>query len=68
MTSESSWVPLLSLAALFAFLLALGADSPDDVIMLTIVMVVAFVTWVGTRSGSRPTPTTAPLAWVRASP
>lgn len=40
MTSESSWVPLLSLAALFAFLLALGAYSSDDVIMRTIVMVV----------------------------
>ena len=40
MTSESFWVPLPSLAALFAFLLAVGAYSPDDVTMLTIVMVV----------------------------
>jgi uncharacterized membrane protein (DUF485 family) len=44
--SESFWVLLVSLVALFAFLLALGAYSPGDVLGLTIVMVVLFVLWI----------------------
>jgi uncharacterized membrane protein (DUF485 family) len=44
--SESFWVLLVSLVALFAFLLALGAYSPGDVLGLTIVMVVLLVMWI----------------------
>ena len=44
--SESFWVLLLALVALFAFLLALGAYSPGEVVTLTIVMVVLFLVWV----------------------
>ena len=44
--SESFWTLLLALVVLFAFLLALGAYSPGDVVGLTIVMVVLFVLWV----------------------
>ena len=43
---ESFWVLLISLVALFVFLLALGAYSPGEVLGLTIVMVVLFVIWV----------------------
>ena len=43
---ESFWVLLISLVALFVFLLALGAYSPSEVVTLTIVMVVLFVLWV----------------------
>jgi TRAP-type uncharacterized transport system fused permease subunit len=43
---ESFWVLLISLVALFVFLLALGAYSPGEVAGLTIVMVVLFVLWV----------------------
>jgi TRAP-type uncharacterized transport system fused permease subunit len=43
---ESFWVLLISLVALFVFLLALGAYSPGEVVGLTIVMVVLFVIWV----------------------
>ena len=43
---QSFWVLLISLVALFAFLLALGAYSPGEVVGLTIVMVVIFVVWV----------------------
>ncbi len=43
---QSFWVLLISLVALFAFLLALGAYSPSEVVGLTIVMVVLFVIWV----------------------
>ena len=45
--SESFWILLLALVALFAFLLALGAYSPSEVVTLTIVMVVLFVAWIG---------------------
>ena len=44
--SESFWVLLLALVALFAFLLALGAYSPGEVVTLTIVMVVLFLLWL----------------------
>jgi len=44
--SESFWILLVCLVALFVFLLALGAYSPSEVIGLTIVMVVLFVLWV----------------------
>jgi uncharacterized membrane protein (DUF485 family) len=44
--SESFWVLLLCLVALFVFLLALGAYSPSEVVGLTIVMIVLFVLWV----------------------
>ena len=43
---ESFWVLLISIVALFAFLLALGAYSPGDVLGLTVVMVVLFLLWV----------------------
>ena len=43
---ESFWVLLISLVALFVFLLALGAYSPGEVAGLTIVMVVLFVLWI----------------------
>ena len=45
--SESFWILLLALVALFAFLLALGAYSPGEVATLTIVMVVLFLAWLG---------------------
>jgi hypothetical protein len=44
---ESFWVLLISLVALFVFLLALGAYSPSEVLGLTVVMVVLFVLWMG---------------------
>jgi len=44
--TESFWVLLVSLVALFVFLLALGAYSPGEVVTLTIVMVVLFIAWV----------------------
>ena len=43
---ESFWVLLISLVALFVFLLALGAYSPSEVVGLTLVMVGLFVLWV----------------------
>ena len=45
--SESFWILLLAIVALFAFLLTLGAYSPGEVITLTVVMVVLFVAWLG---------------------
>ena len=45
--SESFWLLLVCLVALFAFLLALGAYSPGEVVGLTIVMVVLFLAWLG---------------------
>jgi fatty acid desaturase len=45
--SESFWILLLALFALFVFLLALGAYSPGEVVTLTIVMVVLFLAWLG---------------------
>jgi len=44
---ESFWVLLITLVALFVFLLALGAYSPGEVIGLTVVMVVLFLLWMG---------------------
>ena len=44
---ESFWVLLISLVALFVFLLALGAYSPGEVVGLTVVMVVLFLLWMG---------------------
>jgi hypothetical protein len=44
--TESFWVLLVSLVALFVFLLALGAYSPGDTVVLTRVMVGLFVLWV----------------------
>ena len=44
--SESFWILLVALVALFVFLLALGAYSPGDVLPLTIVMVVLLVLWI----------------------
>ncbi len=43
---ESFWVLLISLVALFVFLLALGAYAPSEVLGLTLVMVILFVIWV----------------------
>ena len=45
--SESFWILLVAVVALFVFLLALGAYSPGQVVTLTIVMVVLFLLWVG---------------------
>jgi hypothetical protein len=45
--SESFWILLFAIVALFVFLLALGAYSPGEVVTLTIVMVVFFVAWLG---------------------
>ena len=45
--SESFWILLLAIVALFVFLLALGAYSPSEVLTLTIVMVVLFAAWLG---------------------
>ena len=45
--SESFWILLLAILALFVFLLALGAYSPGEVAGLTAVMVVLFLVWVG---------------------
>jgi len=45
--SESFWILLVCLVALFVFEIALGAYSPGEVIGLSIVMVVLFVLWVG---------------------
>ena len=45
--SESFWILLLAIVALFVFLLALGAYSPGEVVTLTIVMVVLFLAWLG---------------------
>ena len=45
--SESFWILLVCLVALFAFLLALGAYSPGEVLTLTIIMVVLFLAWLG---------------------
>jgi membrane protein implicated in regulation of membrane protease activity len=45
--SESFWILLVAIVALFVFLLALGAYSPGEVLTLTIVMVVLFLLWLG---------------------
>ncbi|MEO8690533.1 MAG: hypothetical protein ABI611_20235 [Solirubrobacteraceae bacterium] len=45
--SQSFWILLLSIVALFVFLLALGAYSPSEVVGLTVVMVVLFLLWMG---------------------
>jgi hypothetical protein len=45
--SESFWILLLAIVALFVFLLALGAYSPGEVVTLTVVMVVLFLAWLG---------------------
>jgi len=45
--TESFWILLLALVALFGFLLALGAYSPGEVVTLTVVMVVLFLLWLG---------------------
>ena len=45
--SESFWILLVALVALFVFLLALGAYSPGQVLTLTIVMVGLFLLWLG---------------------
>jgi hypothetical protein len=44
--SESFWILLVIIVALFVFLLALGAYSPSEVVGLTLVMVGLFVLWV----------------------
>ena len=43
--SESFWILLASIVALFVFLLALGAYAPGEVVGLTVVMVVLCVLW-----------------------
>jgi hypothetical protein len=45
--SESFWILLVAIVALFVFLLALGAYSPGQVVTLTVVMVGLFLLWLG---------------------
>ena len=45
--SESFWILLVCLVALFVFEIALGAYSPGQVVGLSIVMVVLFAIWLG---------------------
>jgi hypothetical protein len=45
--SESFWILLVCLVALFVFEIALGAYSPGEVVGLSIVMVVLFAAWLG---------------------
>jgi len=45
--SETFWVLALALIGLFAFLLALGAFAPGDVLGLTIAVVLLAVAWLG---------------------
>jgi hypothetical protein len=45
--SESFWILLVCLVALFVFEIALGAYSPGQVVGLSIVMVVLFAVWLG---------------------
>jgi hypothetical protein len=45
--SESFWILLVCLVALFVFEIALGAYSPGQVVGLTLVMVVLFLLWIG---------------------
>ena len=45
--SESFWILLVCLVALFVFEIALGAYSPGQVVGLSIVMVVLFLLWLG---------------------
>jgi len=45
--SESFWIVLVAIVALFVFLLALGAYSPGEVVTLTVVMIVLFLLWLG---------------------
>jgi fatty acid desaturase len=45
--SESFWILLLGIIVLFAFLLALGAFSPGEVLGLTIAVAVMTLLWVG---------------------
>jgi protein-S-isoprenylcysteine O-methyltransferase Ste14 len=44
--SETFWILVLALVALFAFFVALGAFSPGDVLGVTIVVAVLAVLWV----------------------
>ena len=44
--TESFWILLVCLVALFVFLLALGAYSPGQVVGLTLVMLGLFVLWL----------------------
>jgi uncharacterized membrane protein YhaH (DUF805 family) len=44
--SETFWILVLALVALFAFFVALGAFSPGDVVGLTVAVVILAVLWV----------------------
>jgi hypothetical protein len=44
--SETFWILVLALVALFAFFVALGAFSPGDVLGLTVVVVALALLWV----------------------
>ncbi len=45
--SESFWILLLSLVALFAFFVALGAFSPGEAIGISVVVGVMAILWLG---------------------
>ena len=45
--AETFWVLVLAVLVLFAFFVALGAFAPDEVVGLTLAMVVLAVLWVG---------------------
>jgi hypothetical protein len=45
--SETFWLLALAVVVMFAFFLALGAVKPDQVVGVTIVVVVLAALWVG---------------------
>jgi len=45
--SETFWILVLAVLALFAFFVALGAFAPDEVVGLSLAMVALAVLWVG---------------------
>jgi len=44
--SDTFWILVLAVVALFAFFVALGAFSPGEVVALTLVVIVLAVLWV----------------------
>jgi hypothetical protein len=45
--SETFWVLVLALIALFAFFVALGAFAPGDVLWLTVAVALLALAWIG---------------------
>jgi hypothetical protein len=44
--SETFWILVLAFIVLFAFFVALGAFSPGDVVVLSVVVVVLTLAWI----------------------